>query len=232
MRMFMRRPYAKPSPSSTMERGRGTLPGRDPSETMAYRVRALHLPFIAALLVASCGCAGGARDFARPSPNEFALGQATEADVMGRFGSPQERGRALKDGVEVMSMSYSYGDAAARASAPGVSAARAMAFYFVKGTLVGYEAISTFAADSSDFDDTRVSDIRRGVTTEAQLGELVGRPSGTYVYPLAPAPGQRVLVYAHAQKRGAAPMARKQLLVTVDAAGIVRDLQWEKIGEW
>jgi len=138
----------------------------------------------------------------------------------------------MKDGVEVMSMSYSYGDAAARASAPGVSAARAMAFYFVKGTLVGYEAISTFAADSSDFDDTRVSDIRRGVTTEAQLGELVGRPSGLYVYPLAAAPGQRVLVYAHAQKRGKAPMARKQLLVTVDAAGIVRDLQWEKIGEW
>ena len=151
---------------------------------------------------------------------------------MGRFGSPQERGRAMKDGVEVMTMSYSHGDAAARASAPGVSAARAMAFYFIKGTLVGYEAISTFAADSSDFDDTRVSDIRRGVTTEAQLGELVGRPSGMYVYPLAAAPGQRVLVYAHTQKRNTTPITHKQLLITVDAVGIVRDVQWEKIGEW
>src|SRR5215470_4295244 len=121
--MFMRRPYANPSPASTMERGRGTLPGRDPSETMAHRVRAHCIPFVAALLVASFGCAGGPRDFARPLPNEFALGRATEADVMGRFGSPQERGRAMKDGVEVMSMSYSYGDASARASAPGVSAA-------------------------------------------------------------------------------------------------------------
>ena len=145
---------------------------------------------------------------------------------------PQERGRAAKDGVEVVSLSYSYADAAARASAAGVSAARAMAFYFVRDILVGYEAISTFAADSSDFDDTRVSDITRGVTTETQLGDLVGRPSGMYIHPLASAPGERIIVYAYAQKRGAAPLARKQLLVTVDAGGIVRDVQFEKTGEW
>jgi hypothetical protein len=107
-----------------------------------------------------------------------------------------------------------------------------MAFYFVGGALVGYEAISTFRADSSDFDDTRVSDIARGVTTEAQLGTLVGRPSGMYIHPLTRVPGERILVYAYAQKRGARPLARKQLLITVDAGGIVRDVQFEKTGDW
>src|SRR5262245_60296531 len=198
---------------------------------MAPRVHPHRIPLLACLLVAVTACSGS-RDFARPAPQDFALGRATAADVIGRFGSPQERGRALKDGVEVLSLSYSYADPTARASAAGVSAAKAMAFYFVRDALVGYEAMSTFAADSSDFDDTRISDIRSGSTTEAQLGELVGRPSGMYIYPLARAPGERLLAYAYAQKRGAAPLARKLLLITVDAAGVVRDVQFEKMGEW
>jgi hypothetical protein len=36
----------------------------------------------------------------------------------------------------------------------------------------------------------------------------------------------------YGQRKGAAPFARKQLVVTVDAAGIVRDVQFEKTGDW
>ena len=193
--------------------------------------RCYRLLLVGIVLAACAGCAG-AREFVRPQPQEVALGRTTVADIVARFGSPGERGRTTKDGVDVVSLSYSQADAAARSSAAGVPAARAVAFYFVRDALVGYEAISTFASDSSDFDDTRVSDIRRGSTTEAELGSLVGRPSGMYIHPLAPAPGERVLAYSYAQKRGARPLARKQLLITLDAQGIVRDVQFEKTGEW
>src|SRR5262245_32286904 len=184
------------------------------------------------VVAAIAGCAGTGRDVTRPQPAEFAPGRTTVADIIARFGSPRERGRIPKDGVEVVFLSYSQTDPAAQSSAAGVQAARAVAFYFVRDILVGYEAFSTFASDSSDFDDTRVSDIRRGVTTEAELGGLVGRPSGQFAYPLAPAPGERVLVYSYAQKRGKAPLARKQLLITLDTSGIVRDVQFEKTGDW
>jgi hypothetical protein len=183
-------------------------------------------------LVAVVGCAGTARDFARPRESDLALGKATIADIIARFGPPHQRGRALKDGVEVVSLSYSHADSAARASGPGVAAVKAIALYFAGGTLAGYESLSTFAADSSDFDDTRVSDIARGVTTEAQVRELVGAPSGMYIFPLTRAPGERALVYVYGEKRGAAPLARKQLVVTVDAAGVVQDVQFEKSGDW
>jgi hypothetical protein len=185
-----------------------------------------------AVIAAACACAGRARDTVRPRPGDLALGRATPADIAARFGPPQAAGRTMKDGVEVLSLSYSYGDAAARTAVAGVPAVRALAFYFAGNALVGYEAISTFPADSSDFDDTRVSDIRRGITTEAELAGLVGRPSGMYIHPLTGAPGERILVYAHAQKKGAAPLARKQLLITVDAEGIVREVQFEKTGDW
>ena len=53
-----------------------------------------------------------------------------------------------------------------------------------------------------------------------------------YIYPLTRAPDERDLVYVYGQKKGTAPLARKQLLVTVDAAGVVRDVQFEKTGPW
>jgi hypothetical protein len=188
--------------------------------------------FLVWVLVAIFGCAGAARDFIRPQPHELGLGKTTSADIVARFGPPQQRGSAVKDGVEVASLSYSYADAGAQVSAAGVAAAKAMAFYFARNVLVGYESVSTFKGDSSDFDDTRVSDITRGLTTEAQVRDLVGRPSGMYIYPLTRAPDERALVYVYGQKKGTAPFARKQLLVIIDGAGIVRDVQFEKTGEW
>lgn len=199
---------------------------------MSRRLRLGQSLLFAGILVGALGCAGGPRDFARPQPDELTLGETTLADILARFGPPQQRGRTLKDGTEVVTLSYSYADPDAPASVAGVAAVKAMALYFAKDMLVGYESFSTFKGDSSDFDDTRVSDIARGVTTESQVREVVGRPSGMYIYPLTGARDERALVFLYGQKKGAAPLARKYLVVTVDAAGIVRDVQFEKSGEW
>ncbi len=182
-------------------------------------------------LVAVFGCAGS-RDFGQPQLRELALGKTTLAEIVSRFGAPQQRGRAARDGVEIVTLSYSHADPDAPATEARVAAVKALALYFARDVLVGYEFLSTFKADSSDFDDTRVSDIARGITTEAQVQSLVGRPSGMYIYPLTRSPGERALVFLYGQKKGAAPLARKHLVVTVDAGGIVRDVQFEKSGEW
>jgi hypothetical protein len=187
---------------------------------------------VAAVLAVAVGCAGGARYFTLSQANQLALGKTTAPEVVSQFGPPHQRGTVLKDGVEVLSLSYSYADAQAPSTAPGVAAVKALALYFARDILVGYESLSTFRADSSDFDDTRVSDIARGTTTEAQVRELVGRPSGMYVYPLTRAPDERALVFLYGLKKGAAPLARKYLVITLDGSGIVRDVLFEKSGDW
>ena len=183
-------------------------------------------------LAAIAACTTGPRDFPRPQPPDLVLGTTTPGEATARFGGPQQRATLIKDGVEVVSLSYSYANRDVPAVAAGIPAVKAMALYFARGRLVGYEFLSTFKADSSDFDDTRISDIARGVTTEAQVRALVGRPSGMYVYPLTARPDQRALVFLYGQKKGSAPLAQKQLIVTLDAAGIVRDVQFEKTGDW
>jgi hypothetical protein len=215
----MRRPYAKPLPASTKPwRRRGP--------------RGAVLALLAATLLAALGCAAAARDFARPQEPELVPGKTTTAEALARFGPPQQRGRALLDGAEITTLSYSFADPEAPAAASGVMAVKALALYFARDVLVGYEFLSTFRRDSSDFDDTRVSDIARGVTTEAEVRALVGQPSGVYVYPLIRPPGQRALVFLYGRKKGTAPLARKQLIVTLDAAGIVQEIQLEKSGDW
>jgi hypothetical protein len=216
----MRRPYAKPFPASTKPWGRrGTA-------------RALPALLAAGALAAALGCAAAAREFTRPQGAELVLGKTTPAEAIARFGPPQQRGRAIQDGVEIATLSYSYADPEAPAAVAGVAAVKALALYFARDALVGYEFLSTFRRDSSDFDDTRVSDIARGATTEAEVRALVGQPSGMYIPPLIRGPGQRALLFLYGQKKGAAPLARKQLIVTVDAAGIVQEVQFEKSGDW
>jgi hypothetical protein len=199
---------------------------------MSHRARLGQVLFLVGIVVPVFGCAVSARDFGVPQLRELTLGKSTLADIVARFGPPQQRGRAVKNGVEIVALSYSHADPDAAAATAGVAAVKTMALYFAGDVLVGYELLSTFKADSSDFDDTRVSDIARGITTEAQVQDLVGRPSGMYVYPLTPSPDERALVFLYGQKKGRAPLARKHLIVTVDAAGIVRDVQFEKSGEW
>jgi hypothetical protein len=185
---------------------------------------------LAGLFAMACGSTG--RDFARPQADQLVLGRTTYADIVSRFGRPEQHRTVTNNGEQVTAISYSYTGPGAASSAEGVSAAKSMGFYFLRNTLVGYEYVSTFKADSSDFDDTRIGDIQRGATTEAQVKDLVGRPTGMYIFPLIPRQDGHALLYLHGQKKGSAPFARKQLLVTVDAAGIVRDVQFEKTGDW
>ena len=55
-----------------------------------------------------------------------------------------------------------------------------MSFHFWDGVLVGYDFLSAFDEDKTNFDDTRVSEMKKGETTEAQVVALFGPPGGKY----------------------------------------------------
>ena len=183
------------------------------------------------LLVALGGCAG--RDFTRPPADALTLGKTTEAEIRQRFGDPYRQGTVVRNGETMKSLRYSYASGAA-SLAGGITPSRGMSFYFWNDTLVGHEFTSSFDTDTTDFDATKVPQIRQGETTESEVTALLGSPGGAYIYPMIPDKAARGLVYLYAQTRGSAfslKFWQQMLLVTIGPTGVVSEVQLASSGE-
>ena len=104
--------------------------------------------------------------------------------------------------------------------------------------LVGHDFTSSFQEDHSDFDETKVTRIKKGETTKAQVIELMGQPTGAYMFPLVQRQTDTGLVYVYTQTRVEnIPFARKirtyrkALVVSVDESGVVSNVEFGASGE-
>jgi len=183
------------------------------------------------LVLAATGCAG--RDFTRPQPESLSLGKTTEAEVRQRFGDPYRGGTTIKNGETMKTLSYAYATGAS-SLAGGVTPSRGQGFYFWNGVLVGHDFTSSFDQDRTDFDASKVQQIKKGETTEAGVVGLFGRPQGAYTYPLIPDKGDRAIVYLYHQTKGSAfnlKFYQQLLVVTLDGNGLVKDSQFTSAGQ-
>ena len=155
--------------------------------------RSARAQLLAAVLAATCLLG---TDFARPDPASFALGQTTEAEIRARFGKPSGEAAARVAGKLVTTLRYAYAEA--RSIAVPV---RTMAYAFHEGRLVGFDYMSSFAADQTAFDELALKQVKRGETTRTEALDLLGKPSGRYIYPsaYADAPGRHADVYSHSR---------------------------------
>lgn len=154
------------------------------------------------LIAALAACKHG-RDFARPSPETLVLGSTSRADVEGNYGRPVQQSSAIRtdngEGAGYVpatpfagafvagsfsSISYVHSDETARILYGGRTKAKAVNFVFWNDVLVGYDYISTFDDDPTNFDETRINSIKKGQTTRSDLVQLLGQPTGRAVYPL------------------------------------------------
>jgi hypothetical protein len=183
-----------------------------------------------ALLLAT-GCAG--RDFTRPRLEGLPVGKATEAEIRQRLGTPYREGIVLKNNETMKVLGYAY--ATTLSSPPGdLIPARAQEFYFWRDVLVGHDFRSSFPDDRTDFDATRAQQIRKGETTEAEVEALLGKPHGSYVYPLIADRTARATVYHYSQTKGTAfnlKVYDQILVIQYDAAGLVKELEYTATGE-
>ena len=149
---------------------------------------------VLAVLLAGA-CLLGA-DFSRPDPASFTLGQTTEQEIRARFGRPAGQASARVGDKVVTTLRYTYAEA--RSVAVPV---RIMAYAFHEGRLVGFDYMSSFAADQTAFDELAAKKIRRGVSTRAEVLDVMGKPSGQFIYPssYAGTPGHRADVYSHSR---------------------------------
>jgi hypothetical protein len=200
-----------------------------PSRPVAVSGRLLGA--LALVLVAFGGCAG--RDFTRPPADTLTLGKTTEQEIRQRFGDPHRQGTVVRNGETMKSLSYGYASGAA-SLAGGVTPSRGMGFYFWNDTLVGHEFTSSFDTDTTDFDATKVQQIRKAETAESDVTVLLGSPHGAYIYPMIPDKAARGLVYLYAQTRGSAfslKFYRQLLVVTIGPTGVVSEVQFASSGE-
>lgn len=199
---------------------------------MFSRYARLSLVVLTALTLGACAAG---RDFARPGPADLVLGKATSVELTQRLGStPQQQGTSQKNGEEVTSMSYAYAHGGQAPLVAGVTPSRGINLHFQKGILVGHEFLSSFAADASDFDETKVSQLQKGKTTRVEVEGVMGKPTGEYIFPMIKDPTGSGLFYGYTQVKGSAfnmKLHRKILIVTLDKAGVVSDIDLQVNGE-
>jgi len=151
---------------------------------------------VAILAVVLAGACLLGADFGRPDPASFTLGQTTEQEIRTRFGQPSGQTSARVGDKVVTTLRYAYAEA--RTVAVPV---RIMAYAFHEGRLVGFDYMSSFAADQTLFDELAVKRITRGVSARAEVLALMGKPAGQFIYPSAfvAIPGHYADVYSHSR---------------------------------
>lgn len=183
--------------------------------------------FIGVLVLSAWGCASSGTNFARPADESIALGTTTPDQIYSRYGKPVRESTTIRDNNQIRTVTYSYSEAATYVQKVPT---RAMSFHFHGGVLVGYDFLSSFDKDKTDFDDTRAAEIRKGETTQEQVVQLLGRPTGRQIYPLVKERAQNAVVYNYLRMEKP-PMggpvvqaSRKLLIVVFNADGRVADV--------
>jgi len=183
---------------------------------------------IAVMVLLLAGCAG--RDFVRPSSDTFKLGQTTYSQVVQQMGEPRRTGEALVNEKNVKTATYVYASAGGSPSEDGVTPARGLMYYFHNDILVGQEFVSSFKSDSSNFDESKISDISKGKTTREEVIQLLGRPTANYISPIIKQTSGEALGYAYTTTRkgffGSLKFFRKILRITFDDHGVVSDVEY------
>jgi len=175
------------------------------------------------------GCAG--KDFVRPTLDEYKLGSTTYAQVIQKMEDPITTGEAISNGEKVKRIAYGYTQSAVGAVDMQTVPARTLAFFFHKDTLVGYEYISTFKIDCTDFDDSKRKDIVKGKTIKQEIIQLLGNPSSFYLFPISKDPAGNAIGYFYEAVKSNVPFGgrkylKKSLMVSFDDKGIVSDIEY------
>jgi len=185
---------------------------------------------VAAALVASCA----GTDFVRPTPEALKVGKSTYSDVIEKLGNPEQTGEQLINEKKVKRIIYVYAAAGGEPVEPGITPARANAYFFDNDILVGTEFTSSFKEDATNFDSSKVEYIKKGETTRSQVLLTFGRPSVVFIPPMVEKTHGEAIGYLYSQTKGNVYSGLKQhqkaLVVTFDQADKVEKVTFTSSG--
>lgn len=181
-----------------------------------------------AFFIGLTGCAG--QQFKSIESDYLNLGEDHISVIKQAAGKPVGEGTITKNSKQIRTLSYAYANAAGTSDSNGGTAGKGQTFYFYDDVLIGYDYVSSYAEDSSDFDQSKIKQIKIGETTINEVISLIGKTRGEYIYPLTKTQGERAKVYLYNTVSGGFTLKVyvKQLLVYFNAAGIVTDVEFSE----
>jgi hypothetical protein len=177
------------------------------------------------LLILLAGCAGAS--FTRYPDDALVLGRTSSAEIRSRLGEPFVSAIIGKtyDGKTIEQISYAY-----RLGGAGLHESED--FFFVDDKLVAYQFDSSFNGGNTNFDDTKIEEIKKDVSTRSDVERLLGAPSGRYIYPFVKNPDENAIGYVYTDVEKWGPNKyHKELKVTFNKQGIVTTVAYKESGE-
>lgn len=182
----------------------------------------------ALLVIALVGCAG--RDFVRPSPELLQLGETNFAQVIDKMGAPDSKVDLQIDGDQILKIGYGYASWGGGANVAGAIPFRDQEFLFHEKVLVGHRFVSSFQSDSTDFDENKVDQLKKGVTTRKEVVELFGKPTTRRIAPITEDGSVETIGYAYGVVQSTSRQSWKELIIEIDKSGIVTDISFSSQG--
>ncbi len=197
-----------------------------------------------AMTLMAVGCSFG-RPFVRPQPETLVLGKTTYEEVIRQVGEPAKTGTVIKNDHTLRTIRYSYTRGIQLTDMESqyinVRPLVAMDFFFLDDVLVGYHFTSAHPRDTTDFEDTKAYLLKKGRTTRAEVIELLGKPSGIYVYPMISRKTDTALVYFHLRPKTESTgffsrgmrlrTIEKMVVVSFDTNDLVTDVEFGSGGQ-
>lgn len=196
-----------------------------------FRIRTLIA--CCAVVVAGCATTDGT-SFDLRQARQFMPGKASRAEVLAKLG-PSSSSRVstmkkdlaekeLPSPVILDQISYYFSDRNAQAIYAGATPSRSANFYFSGGQLLASYVRSSFAGQSTDFDESAAARLIKGQTTQADVLSILGEPGGRSIYPAAKQPGGSSWNYDVAcYDKGIGKTHKKSLWIFFDANGVLSD---------
>ncbi|MCG8491382.1 MAG: hypothetical protein MI743_07180 [Sneathiellales bacterium] len=189
---------------------------------------------LAIVAVILSGCVSSGKDFSHVKLDQLELGKASVVDVMQRLGEPYRSGSINKNGKTFETIVYAYAKDGGEAAISGATPARSQAFYFHKDQLVGSEFTSSWKADSTNFDESKLDLIKENSSSISELTSFLGEAKGEYIYPLVKTEGEKAKVYLFTYSKAHGlqiSIYSKRLVATYNAAtGIISSLEYQSQG--
>lgn len=119
---------------------------------------------------------------------------------------------------------YTHVDATATVWVGGPTLEKSLGFDFWNDRLIAYNFVSSFQADSTNFDEGKLKQADGGEVTKEEVIRRLGEPTGRAIYPAVRTRGDEKFIYHYSEadhkKR---QRSIKRLEVLFDAEGRMRD---------
>lgn len=184
---------------------------------------------VLSMLASMTGCA---TDFTRPAPGKVILGVSHKDEVIKTVGVPPWQDKTIVVNQERVNTIIYF-----LTQSGGITGTiipeHSLTYSFFRDVLVGEEYNSTRDGESTEFDRSKVGDIKIGMSKD-QIIQLMGKPSGNLLYPLIADKAGSALVYHYNYTRAFplySPSWSYALVVTLNDANIVTNISFKEDGK-